>query len=134
MSRPVTSNSKKNRTRRDEYSKEKTLDQLAEFEEFKAVVLPQLQELLTAGATSKEMRERLAPLMTARVISIALTEQDSNKALAAIKDQLDRQEGKAKERTETTHKFEHTKEEELDAILLSKLADLAPVATDDTEH
>ena len=134
MSRPISSNSKKNRKRREEYGKEKTLDTLAQFEEFKATVLPQLRKLMSEGASSEKMRQELQPLLTARMLSIALTEMDSNKAITAIKDQLDRQEGKAKERTEHTHKFQNTSDQELDAIVLSKLKEAELDESEQNEH
>ena len=122
MGRKVSSNSKKNRVRREEYRKEQLSEKLALFEEFQETFLPQLKELLKAGADSERMRTEMAPILTAKALSLAITEKDAGKALALIKDQLDRTEGKAKERSEHTHKFENTPDEQLDAILNSKLA------------
>ncbi len=91
-----------------------------------AQVLPILSRAIKEGWTKEELRQhpQIALLMEARKISIAIFEPDSGKALAASKDIADRVEGKAKERVETTHRYEGLKDEELDALLASEEATL----------
>jgi hypothetical protein len=130
MGRPPSSNSKRNKQRRAEYEKERLLDKLAAFQEFEAEFLPQLKELLKSGADSAKMRDEMAPILTAKLLSMAIVEKDTSKALAVIKDQLDRTEGKAKERIETEHKFSKLKDEELDALLESRLKEAGDIDDD----
>jgi hypothetical protein len=134
MGRPPSSQSKRNKQRRAEYQKEQQLDKLAAFQEFEAEVLPMLRKLLLTGADSSKMREEMAPFLTAKLLSLAVTEKDAGKALALIKDQLDRTEGKAKERVETEHKFSKLKDEELDALLESRLKENEDLADEDEEN
>jgi hypothetical protein len=112
---------KRNRSRRADYAKEKLMEKLALFEEFEQEFLPQLKDLLKNGADSAKMRGEMAPILTAKLLSMAITEKDAGKALAIIRDQLDRAEGKAKERSEVEHKFSNLKDEELDALLTARL-------------
>lgn len=100
------------------------VDQLAEFEDFRDTVLPALRKDLSAGLSAEELYKKYQSLAAARGISIALTDQDSGKALSALKDILDRTQGKAVERKDVRHRLEGAKDEEIDAALLSKLQDL----------
>lgn len=98
------------------------LDDLAEFKEFKKSLLPALRADLAKGTPAKDILEKMKSLAAARLGHIIMSEKDSGKALSAIKDVLDRTEGKAKETVVTTHKFQNMKESELDALLKSKLS------------
>lgn len=100
------------------------MDDLAEFEEFKAEVLPQLRADLRKGMSAKQLREKYMALMEARKISIALGSLEEGVAVQAIKDAQDRQEGRATEKKTITHKYEEIPDEELDAILKSEAEDL----------
>jgi hypothetical protein len=126
MSRPPTSKSKRDINRREEYRKEVLAEKLSEFEEFQALVLPQLRKLVTEGASSKRMREELSPLLQARLLSIALTSLDEGKSMSAIIDTLNRVEGKPVEKTESVHRFAKLKDEELDAMLEARLKEAEP--------
>ncbi len=106
---------------REEAKMVKTLDALSEFEEFKADILQKMKQLLKAGKSSEEILEFGRALAAARIVSTAATSADPKDALSASRDILDRTQGKAKERTEVEHKFSKLKDEELDALLLSRL-------------
>jgi hypothetical protein len=112
------------------------IDQVSAFKEFQDSILPALMADLKNGATSEQLRAKAIAALEAKKISLAIREQDSMKALALIKDIQDRHEGKAKERTEVSHKFQNVKEDELDAIVLSKLAEAGIESKEDnsTEH
>lgn len=99
------------------------IDQLAIFEEFKASLLPKLQEALLSGKPPKEILEMSRAYAAARIASMAALEQNPALALAASKDLLDRTEGKATERKELVHRLGKMRDEELDAMVLSALAD-----------
>ncbi len=74
------------------------LDQLALFEEMQDTFLPKLQKLMREGASSEKIYKEFSSLVSARAVNIALTEEDPAKALAAIKEILDRGVGKAAEK------------------------------------
>jgi hypothetical protein len=119
----------RNKQRAQEHRRVSLLDDLAEFEQFQEEILPALRQALKEGKTAEDIYKMASSAAAARSVSIALREQDSTKALAAIRDILDRDQGKAKERMEHEHKYGKLKEEELDALLLSEAA-----ASDTTEE
>lgn len=105
----------------EETDRARLVDDIAEFEEFKASLLPVLRADLRKGTPAKDILEKLQALSAARLGHIVMTEKDSAKAMSAIKDILDRTGGKAKETVETTHKFSKLKDAELDALLKSRI-------------
>lgn len=97
------------------------LDQLAVFEDFQKDMLPKLQALVKKGAKTDEILEMGRALAVARLVTIAATEPDSGKALAAVRELLDRREGKVTDKREVTHRMANLKDEELDALVLTAL-------------
>jgi hypothetical protein len=124
MARPK-SNKRRFPTNHVEHNVVRSLDTLAEMDDFEETVLPRLRLLLKASKklSPEQLYQEFGDILAARVISIALTERDSSKAMTAIKEALDRAHGKAKEKQEITHKYENLKDEELDALLRSKLTE-----------
>lgn len=104
-----------------------------QFESFQTM-LPTLKEDLKQGLTSKQLRERYAPLLTAQQISTALTNQDTVKGAEVAEKLLNRIEGKATEHKVVKHQFEELTDQELDAILLSEMDDIEDGSTDTPEH
>ncbi len=98
------------------------LDKLSKFEEFEKDILPVLKADVRNRTPAKKVLERVMTIAAARLASLVMTESDPMKALAMIKEVFDRVEGKSKERVEQEHKFKDLKDEQLDALLLSKLA------------
>lgn len=98
-----------------------SLDELSFFQEFKAELLPDLRKLVEGGAPTKEILERARALATARLASLAALETDSRTALVAIKELMDRLDGKATERKEIKHSMEQLRDEELDALVLTAM-------------
>lgn len=119
-----TKNTISRRIHAAEIEKENLLKQLAKFEWFTENILPAMQSDLKAGKGEAELREKYAALIQAQMITTAMVDQDAKVRIAASRDILDRKEGKAKERVEQTHKFDKMKEEEVDALLLSKLKEV----------
>lgn len=116
------------KNRKKEYAKrkqERVLDKLAAYEEFRANLSPKLQRMILDGASAEDILEESAAYAAARIATIAATEQDSSKALAAAKDIIDRTKGKAVERKELSHKFDKLDDEALDALVISKLKEAA---------
>ena len=114
---------KRPRSNNIEHRMARNLDILAKFEKYQEEIFPLLQEAIAKGWTPEQMRShpKIQAMMEARKITIALTDEDPSRALAAAKDIQDRAEGKAKERVETTHKYEKLKDDALDALLMSEL-------------
>ena len=110
-----------NLRRRNEYKMAKTIDDAREFDDFRQDVLPKIRKMLKDGKSTEEIIKFTESYAAARVATIALTDEDSGKALAAAKDLLDRSIGKAKERQEIEHKYSKLKPDEIDSLLLSKL-------------
>jgi len=103
----------------------KNLDNLRKYEEWKEEVLPKLAALVKQGKSSKEIRKFAQAYLTARQVTIAMTSEDEQAALKAIDAITHQNEGKPKERHEHKHQYESLKDAELDALLASKLADVA---------
>ena len=114
------------RSNKQESKMVRNLDRLAQFERYQTEIGSILREAIEKGWTPEQMRKnpKIMALIEARKLTIALTDPDSSRALAAIKDTLDRVEGRAKERSEVEHRFGNLKEAELDALLLSQMAEL----------
>lgn len=105
----------------------RSLDRLAQFERYEEEVGALLREAIAKGWSAADMRKhpKIQALMEARKITIALTDPDSSRALAAITDTTNRVEGKAIEKRETTHRYEKLKDEELDSLLLSEISEMS---------
>lgn len=97
------------------------LDELAMFEEYRATMLPKLRAQIERGASTKEILGTAQAAAVARLASMAVLEQDSKVALAAIKELLERTDGKVTENKKIVHAMEKLKDEELDAVLLTAL-------------
>lgn len=102
----------------------KMIDDLAEFEEFRETTLKAIRRDISKGMGAKQLREKYAAIVQGRLITDALTTDDTAKAALIGKDIIDRVEGKATEKKEVTHRFKDMKDEELDAIIQSEEADL----------
>jgi hypothetical protein len=105
-------------------SRNAILDQLAEFKEFMALVPKSLRRAIIDGKSAKEIYEEFSTHAACRAVMIMMTEKDSGKALAAIKDIQDRVHGKATEHKEVKHRLDDMPPEELDAIVVSELEDI----------
>lgn len=101
------------------------LDDLALFQEFQSDMLPKLRALIKRGAKTEEILELGRSLAVGRLVTIAATEEDSGKALSAIKELLDRKEGKITDKREIVHKMGKLRDEELDALVLTALQEAA---------
>lgn len=116
--------------RRDGYKEQaamaRRIDELDEFEQYRQEILPLLRDAIKRKKTSKEIRALVQSYLTARIATIALTEQDSGKALAAARDLVDREEGKAVERKHIKHTLDELSDQELTALLQSEMTGIKP--------
>ena len=101
------------------------LEDLSEFESFKKDLLPKLRAAIKEGKKPDEILGLAKSLAAARLATIAAFEVDNNIALNAVKELLNRVDGKAKERKEITHAMANAKDEDIDAVLLTALSDEA---------
>jgi hypothetical protein len=115
---------RKKATNSQENRQIRSLDQLAAFDEFRASILPALMRDVNEGSTDDELLEKYRAIAQARVISEMVL--PGGQGLAAAKDILDRSRGKAVERKEFKHQLEKLEEKDVDALLMSKLAQLNP--------
>lgn len=127
----IRTRKQKNTGAREQDRRNELLDQLQEFSKFREEILPVLRDALQKGMKADEIYGKFQAYAAARAVSIAATELDSSKALSAIKDILDRSQGKAKERSEVTHKLEQVPDDQLDALILSRLRDEKDEAEED---
>jgi hypothetical protein len=97
------------------------VDKVRAFEKFQTEILPALQKDMDAGLSAEDIYRKYESFLAARAVTIAMTEVDTGKALSAIKEALDRSKGKATEKVDVTHKYDKLKDEELDALLTSRL-------------
>lgn len=103
---------------------EQLIDDLAEFERYRQEVLSEIRKDIESGLTTAQLIKKYDRLAIARIITTALTDTDSARAVAAAKDVVDRAQGKPRERKEITHQFSELPESELDALIKSKLTQL----------
>lgn len=97
------------------------LDDLAEFEQFKEEILPALRKDIESGLESREIIKKYRAIAAAKLVT-AVFIPTAQSALSAAKDILDRGDGKPTETKKVEHKFAEVADEDLDALLKSKLA------------
>jgi hypothetical protein len=128
---------KRPRSNRVEYRMARSLDTLAELEALEEQVMPTLRKAVSEGWTAEQIlsNPKIAAMMAARQVTIALTDKDNSKALSAIVDAQNRIMGKPTERKEIAHKYAKLKDEQLDSLLMSEFADLEDGDADESsEH
>ncbi len=108
-------------TNKSEHRAVMTLDELSEFREYRSNILKKFQKMLKDGKSSEEILKLAQKIAAARLGTIAATEVDAGRALSAIKDLLDRTQGKAVETKKIEHKFEKLSDDDLDAVVASQL-------------
>lgn len=107
----------------------RSLDSLAEYAEFQQMFLPAIRAaLLRPGASAEKIMAEFKPLVSARLVQLGLTGSETA-ALGAIRELFDRVEGKATQKMEHTHKLAKLPDQELDAVLASKLQRLEAIET-----
>lgn len=100
----------------------KAMDMLAEFEEFRESILPALRKDVQSGMEAQQIIKKYRALAAAKMVT-GMFVPLSPVSQAAARDILDRGDGKAVESKKVEHKFEGVSDEDLKALLKSKLAD-----------
>lgn len=96
----------------------RSLDALAEYEEFCEALLPKIRRWVLEGWSGEKIRRECASLIQAHMVSKALCGD-----LRAMKDVLDRHEGTPVKRQEVQHQYAKMSKAELAALALQKLSD-----------
>lgn len=104
-------------------TKARSLDELAEFEDFTANILPAIRKDLKAGMSETQILEKYKALAAASIATLTTRIDEPAVALAAARDILDRTQGKAVERRQVEHRLGKLPDEQLDALLLTEMAD-----------
>lgn len=112
----------------------RTVDTLADYEDYREKIAVWMRRDLQNGMSAKDIRKKYSAMVQARMTSIALTESDPGKAMAAGKDHLDREEGKAKETKELSHRLSDLPQEELASVLHSSLTELRELEIDEEDE
>lgn len=115
MARPRQRNRSRNTRREDALVH--ALDDLSDFEQYRAEVLPRLRQMIKQGKSFEEMAKWAEAYLGARAITLALTSENEAVSNSAIKELLDRAKGKATDKREITTRFEKMSDEELEALL-----------------
>lgn len=120
-----TSKSRAQRNKgREETRRNRSLDALAEFEVFDQTILPQLKKMVLENWPPERIRKAFAPIMQAVMIKKGL---EGN--FKAVKDTLDRHEGTAVQRINSTTVYAQMSKKELAALALQKLLDAKIIDT-----
>lgn len=98
----------------------RTIDDLRAFDEFRALVLPALQQDIKNGLKADEILEKYEAIAAARVVSEMATAGGAD----AAKDILNRRLGKPVERKQLTHRLDNADEADVDALLMSRLKEV----------
>lgn len=106
------------------------LDDLSTFEDMRRDLLPKLRKAVEGGASTKDILGTARAVAVARLASIAVLEADTKTALAAVKELLDRLEGRTVDKKEVTHAMAKLKDEELDALLITAVSESAEDSED----
>ncbi len=101
----------------------RNLDLLSEYDSYATEVAPILRQAVTQGWSPDKIFKHFQSYLAARAVTIALNDKDSGKALAALKDLMDRSVGKATEKIETTHRLEKLGDADLDKMLASLVSE-----------
>lgn len=100
------------------------LDEADEFREYKKSLLPKLRQMVESNTPPEEILKTVQSMAAAK-LGTMIARTDSKQTLNAIIEVLNRTVGKPTEKTESIHKFEKLKDQELDALLESRLAETA---------
>jgi hypothetical protein len=102
----------------------RSLDALAEYDEFCHALLPKLRRMVLENWSPDRIRKEVGTYLTARTVSIALSgSKNSASTFRACQDVLDRLEGKPTRRQEVTRQYANMSKAELSALAYQKLVD-----------
>lgn len=101
----------------------RSLDDLAALEEFREQILPALRKDLSEGKTEEEILSKYKAIAAAKLVSLLNSREGDSIALSSAKEILNRTLGMPVAKTESIHKLGRLPDEELDAMLLTKLND-----------
>lgn len=103
----------------------RSLDSLAEFDDFNKQILPQLKKAVLENWSLEKIRKHFAPMVQAKVVERAFKGD-----FKAMKDILDRHEGMAVQRIESKTVYAQMDPQERAALMLQKLKDAKVIGAD----
>jgi hypothetical protein len=125
---------RKNSGRGDENRMVRALDELSEYEEFKAGILPKLRKMIREGKTAQEIYAFSQSVLAARAVTIGMQSVDEKTALTAIKEILDRGTGRPSESITITSRYEKLSDDALDNMIKQSEAQLEMAEDEDLHH
>jgi hypothetical protein len=123
----------KNKVRRTGYGQQNKLNGKIDdqaFREYQAKVLRSIREDLLAGMTAEQIFKKYEAHAAAALVSSMINPQT---VVAAAEKVLDRTQGRPVQKTENTHHMSKLKDEELNALLKSRLAEVTEDEDETTE-
>jgi hypothetical protein len=99
------------------------LDKLAGYENYRRDVAPHIKKALSEGWDVDRLLSSFKELAAAKLIEKALNGEGKDQ-LAALKEVLDRTQGKPTEKVEIRTKYDKMSDKELDALLTSKMKEI----------
>lgn len=99
------------------------LDQLAAYQNYRDNVSPYIQRALEEGWSHEKILASFTELAAAKLVQLALN-GTGKEQMSALKELLDRTQGRPVEKLEVKGKLEQLSEKELDSLLMTKLAKL----------
>jgi hypothetical protein len=112
---------KKKQFNPDERKRIKDLDEATRLAAFRENLSDSIKRDLEKGLDAEQLMSKYESMAVARLITILQTEPDSGKALGAVKELLDRIQGKPTQKQEVKHQYEKLQDDELDAVLNTML-------------
>lgn len=109
------------------------IDEIDQFENYKKSLLPKLRAMVESDAPPEDILKTVQSMAAAK-LGTMIARTDSKQTLAAIVEVLNRTVGKPTEKVESIHKFEKLKDNELDALLESRLKETAEDSDGDEKH
>jgi len=112
----------------------RNLDDLAQFDDFEATILPKLRQMIKNGDSAEAIYKFSQSFLAARAVTIGIQSPDEKAALAAIREVLDRALGKAADKIELTTRYESLTDDALDRMLEQQEAQLGIIQDEDLSH
>ena len=110
--------------RKEENSRLEMVHDIMKYKGFIKDVPEELRKVILEGRDAPHIYKKFSNLAAVRAIQIIMTNPDDKIALAAAKEILDRQYGRATERKHIKHELEDASDDHLRAILASETTDL----------
>lgn len=113
-----------NRRNQVEHQLNDGLDELSEYEKFKAELLPAIRKDLASGMDAKELLKKYQAYAASSLLTTALMGTSASDRTAAAKYIIDQGSGKATENKKIEHRLQEIPENQLDSLIFSELEEV----------